>query len=64
MEAVRNKTCKSDDDNTDSNMKLYVKRMKYFRESIYADAKDGIIKSLQKQKRDYDAKHRKAKVYA
>ena len=62
MEAVRDETCESDDDFTDSKMELYVKRMNTFRYSIYADAKDSIVKSQQKQKRDYDAKRRKTKV--
>ena len=62
MEAVKDETCESDDDFTDSKMELYVKRMNTFRDSIYADAKDSIVKSQQKQKRDYDAKRKKTKV--
>ena len=49
---------------TVSKMELYVKRMNTFRDSIYAAAKDSIVKPQQKQKRDYDAKRRKTKVCA
>ena len=63
MEAVTDKTCENDDDITDSRMEMYVKKMNTFRDAIYADAKESIVKSQQKQKREYDEKRRKLKVY-
>lgn len=62
MEAVTDKTCENDDDITDSRMEMYVKKMNTFRDAIYADAKESIVKSQQKQKREYDEKRRKLKV--
>ena len=62
-EAVTDKTCENDDDITDSRMDIYVKKMNTFRDAIYADAKESIVKSQQKQKREYDEKRRKLKVY-
>ncbi len=62
METAGDHTSKNDSDVTDNTMEVYVKKMNTFRDSIYADAKDNIMKSQQKQKKDYDKKRRKMKV--
>ena len=41
---------------TDNEIELYMKKINTFKYSIYADAKNNIIKSQQKQKKDYDKK--------
>ena len=61
METVGDDTIQKN--NTDNEIVLYMKKMNTFRDSVYADAKDNIIKSQQKQKKkDYDKKRRKIKV--
>ncbi len=51
METAGYHTSKNDSDVTDNTMEVYVKKMNTFRDSIYADAKDNIMKSQQKQKK-------------
>lgn len=56
------KSGESDEEIEDSRMQSYVKRMSSFRDNLYADAKDRIVESQLRQKRDYDKKHGKNKV--
>ena len=57
MELCENEECMDEGGGEDARMHAYVERMSHFRDSLFADAKNSIVKSQSKQKRDYDKKH-------
>lgn len=50
-------------ENEDPNLEFYIQKMNDFRDKMFKKAKNNIVDTQIKQKRDYERKHGKKKVH-